>query len=250
MNFLLLHINIHTTRMRIILLLIIHLFFLASCTSGYKLVKVDEGKQLAAEKVTGLFFERLKPELNLANPPKILFRSHPSELTTYDAKKNALYLTPYDELEDGKAFFDRWSKEMTAFSDGKALYNSFLFNWVLPQALAHSFQEDLSGRVPSRPWDEQMQANLLAFLFIKENDFFDLAESTLIELHRVIQKDLESLLPDEGTSLLELMEKREAIINFQRYWYLHSSNFLTASRVSAALDLQKMKQSMVRQRSK
>lgn len=235
--------------MRLLSILSLLPFVLLSCSSGQKLVKGNSADLDRASKTAASLFENLKPDLTLEEAARIRFRSHPSEAALYDQKKNTLYLTPYEELTEVHPYFTRWSEKLPAYQSGQELYTVLLNDWIIPQQLAYYYQENLSGKIPARPWDAQMQANLLAFLFVKERLLFESGPSHLFQIMEVIQQDLAQELNPKGVGLLELMEKEEASEGFSGYWYLHSSNFLTASRASVALDFYKMTQSLVRQRA-
>jgi hypothetical protein len=224
--------------MKLHLLLVLSIA-LTGCSAGSKLAKENIEDLSFAEKVTEDFSKRLGEGAFGKSSPELRFQSSSSEAVYYDSKKNRVFLTPYGELENHQSFYQEWSSELENFQDGESLYESLLYHWMLPHQIAYAFQERV-GPLPERPWDAEMNANMLSWLFLKEMNFYQLEEGDIIEAMEAIRKKTEQQLKAEGVDLHALQENYAMINTIQRYWYLQSSNFLTAYRVSRAISLEKM----------
>lgn len=229
--------------------LILAFALFSACSAGRKLAKENAGQLAQAETITADFFDRLSPKLPIGEPPELRFRAKSTEAVQYEAGRNMVLLTPYAELLENQAFYEAWSAELDEFPDGKSLYNTLLYNWMLPQRLSYLSRERIGIR-DENPWDSEMQANLLSWLFLEEKDFYDLEREGLIRAMEVISEQTGEKLKREGIELIDLAENKVAIDSIDKYWYLQSTNFLTAYRIARATHLDKVLKAMERQAEK
>ncbi len=190
------------------------LLFGTACSSPKVLLENNRDNLRGARTIATAFYESYGAHLDLKDVPFVTAGMEGGPGFSYDTDHNVLFVTPYEYADfDTQKYFGRAS----ASGDGKADYNSLMFDYFTAHQLMHLVYDE-AGHSPASHWEEELHIHTMTWLFLGRNGLAEGRDANWLNTLAQVEGRLVSRYPDAAldTNFARALE----ITNNATYWYV------------------------------